>query len=292
MPYMSVFKDDLFKDQIVLVTGGGSGIGRCIAHELSALGAQIIISGRSQDKLDKVVSEITEDGGIAHSYSFDIRNEDAVKNAVSQMILEVGPVSHLVNNAGGQFAARLEDISVNGWEAVVKNNLTGGFLVAREILKQSMKETGGSIVNIVADFWNSMPNMGHSGAARAGMVNFTKTAALEWAHYGVRVNAVAPGIIASSGLDTYDDAHKKTILSRAQKMPTKRLGTESEISAAVAFLLCPAASFISGETLRVDGAVPNSTINYEVPDHNRLPAYEGFHRIDDSDFIKKLKQQA
>lgn len=290
MPFASVFKDDLFKDQVILITGGGSGIGRCIAHELAALGAHVILSGRSQDKLDKVVAEITEDGGHAASYAFDIRAEEAVKHAISEMVANIGPINHLVNNAGGQFAAKLEDISINGWEAVVKNNLTGGFLVSREVLKQSMKNTGGNIVNIVADFWNSMPNMGHSGAARAGMVNFTKTAALEWAHYGIRVNAVAPGIIASSGLDTYSDEHKQTMLTRNKKMPTKRIGTESEISAAVAFLLCPAASFITGETLRVDGGVPNTTIDYEIPDHNRLPAYEGFHRIDDSEFVKKLKK--
>ena len=290
MSYSSVFKENLFRDQITLVTGGGSGIGRCISHELASLGAHVIICGRSQEKLDKVVAEIIEDGGQASSYAFDIRHEDAVKQAISQMIKTVGPINHLVNNAGGQFAAKLEDISINGWEAVVKNNLTGGFLVSREVLTQSLKNTGGNIVNIVADFWNSMPNMGHSGAARAGMVNFTKTAALEWSHYGVRVNAVAPGIIASSGLDTYSDEHKQTMLTRNKKMPTKRIGTESEISAAVAFLLCPASSFITGETLRVDGGVPNTTINYEIPDHNRLPAYEGFHRIDDSEFVKKLKK--
>lgn len=291
MSYATVFKNDLFKDQTVLITGGGSGIGRCIAHEMAALGAKIVISGRSIEKLDKVVAEIKEDGGEAHGFSFDIRNEEAVKSTIADIIKTVGPVHHLVNNAGGQFTARLEDISLNGWEAVVKNNLTGGFLVSRELLIQSMKETGGNIINIVADFWHSMPNMAHSGASRAGMVNFTKTAALEWAHYGVRVNAVAPGIIASSGLDTYSDDHKKTIRTRAKKMPTKRLGTESEISAAVVFLLSPASAFTTGETLRVDGGVPNTTINYEVPDHNRLPAYDGFHRVDDSDFIKSLKNQ-
>ncbi|WP_169568973.1 SDR family oxidoreductase [Sneathiella limimaris] len=290
MSYDTVFKNDLFKDQAVLITGGGSGIGRCIAHEMARLGATVVISGRSQDKLDKVIAEIQEDGGKAYGFTFDIRKEDAVKEAIESILKTVGPIHHLVNNAGGQFAAKLEDISINGWEAVVRNNLTGGFLVSKELLLQRMKETGGNIVNIVADFWHSMPNMGHSGASRAGMVNFTKTAALEWAHYGVRVNAVAPGIIASSGLDTYSDEHKKTIRTRAQKMPTKRLGTESEISAAVVFLLCPAAAFITGETLRVDGGVPNTTINYEVPDHNRLPAYDGFHRVDDSDFIKSLKK--
>ncbi|OUR75997.1 2,4-dienoyl-CoA reductase [Alphaproteobacteria bacterium 46_93_T64] len=290
MSYSSVFKNNLFEGQNVLVTGGGSGIGRCIAHELSALGASIIITGRSQDKLDQVVAEITEDGGSVISIAFDIRDEDAVKSAIAKVVDTCGPINHLVNNAGGQFPARLEDISLKGWEAVVKNNLTGGFLVSREVMRQSMRNSGGNIVNIVADFWNSMPNMGHSGAARAGMVSFTQTAAIEWAHHGIRVNAVAPGLIASSGLDTYSDERKKVISTRSKKMPTKRLGTESEISAAVVFLLCPASSFLTGETLRVDGGVPNTNINYDIPDHKKLPAFEGFHRAEYSDFVKSLKE--
>ncbi len=290
MSYSSVFKNDLFEGQNVLITGGGSGIGRCIAHEVSALGASVIITGRSQEKLDKVVAEITEDGGKATAFSFDIRDEEAVKSAIADVVKSCGPINHLVNNAGGQFPAKLEDISLKGWEAVVKNNLTGGFLVSREVMLQSMREGGGNIVNIVADFWNSMPNMGHSGAARAGMVNFTQTASMEWAHHGIRVNAVAPGLIASSGLDTYSDDRKKVIQTRSQKMPTKRLGTESEISAAVVFLLCPASSFVTGETLRVDGGVPNTNINYDIPDHKKLPPYEGFHRAQYSDFVKSLKE--
>ncbi|GLQ05554.1 SDR family oxidoreductase [Sneathiella chinensis] len=289
MNYASVFKPDLFSGQTIIVTGGGSGIGRCIAHELAALGAKIVLTGRSQEKLDTVQAEIQEDGGQAATKAFDIRNEEAVKQSIAEIVEENGPIHHLVNNAGGQFAVKLENLSLNGWEAVVRNNLTGGFLVSREVLLQSMKETGGTIVNIVADFWHSMPNMGHSGAARAGMVNFTKTAALEWAHHGVRVNAVAPGIIASSGLDTYGEEHKKSIRERSKKMPTKRLGTEAEVSAAVVFLMTPAAAFITGTTLRVDGGVPNTTINYQIPDHDKLPAFEGFHRAVYSDFLKEVK---
>ncbi|WP_414056660.1 SDR family NAD(P)-dependent oxidoreductase, partial [Staphylococcus aureus] len=122
-------------------------------------------------------------------------------------------IDALVNNAGGQFPAPLKDISAKGWEAVVQTNLTGGFLMARECLNQAMQQRGGAIVNVVADMWGGMPNMGHSGAARAGMVNFTETAAFEWAQYGVRVNAVAPGYVASSGMDAYPPWMAETIRS-------------------------------------------------------------------------------
>jgi citronellol/citronellal dehydrogenase len=278
MPYQSVFAPGLFDGKSIIVTGGGSGIGRCIAHELSHLGARVVLTGRKPEKLETVAAEIAEDGGSVDCEAFDIRDEEAVKAGVAAILERNGPVSALVNNAGGQFPALLKDISQKGWETVIRTNLTGGFLMSREVLNQCMQETGGDIVNIVADFWQGMPFMGHSGAARAGMVNFTETAALEWAHFGVRVNAVAPGIIASSGLDTYDEPAKERLRERLSKVPMKRFGTEAEISAAVVFLLTPAAAFISGETIRADGAVPNMQPNYAVPDHDRLPAFQGFHR--------------
>lgn len=291
MSYDSVFKSNLFEGQSIIVTGGGSGIGRCIAHELASLGAKAILTGRKQEKLDDVAAEITEDGGKVDTQAFDIRKEEDVAGAVSEILKRNGPVSGLINNAGGQFPALLKDISLNGWEAVIRTNLTGGFLVSREVVNQCMEEHGGNIVNIVADFWNSMPRMGHSGAARAGMSNFTKTAAVEWAHFGVRVNAVAPGTIASSGLDTYDDAAHERLHKRRLMMPTKRYGTEAEISGMVVFLLTPAASFISGETIRVDGAVPNMTNAYEVPNHDRSKAYNGFHRAVEPEFIERKKKE-
>ena len=278
MPYQSVFAPGLFDGRAIIVTGGGSGIGRCIAHELAHLGAKVVLTGRKPEKLEAVAAEIAEDGGSADIEAFDIRDEEAVTAAVGAILERNGSVSALVNNAGGQFPALLKDISQKGWETVIRTNLTGGFLMSREVLNQSMKDTGGDIVNIVADFWQGMPFMGHSGAARAGMVNFTETAALEWAHFGVRVNAVAPGIIASSGLDTYDEPAKARLRERLGKVPMKRFGTEAEVSAAVVFLLTPAAAFISGECIRVDGAVPNMQPNYSVPDHDRHPAFQGFHR--------------
>ncbi|SFG96364.1 citronellol/citronellal dehydrogenase [Duganella sp. CF458] len=278
--YQSIFKPGLFEGRSIVVTGGGSGIGRCTAHELAALGAQVLLVGRDAAKLDAVRAEIGRTGGSAHGYSCNIRSEEAVREVVAQMVAEHGPLHGLVNNAGGQFPAPLREISQKGWEAVVQTNLTGGFLLARECLNQSMAEHGGAIVNIVADMYGSMPNMGHSGAARAGMVSLTETAAFEWAQYGVRVNAVAPGYIASSGMDQYPPEMRDTIRAFPRTVPLHRFGTESEVAAAIAFLLSDAAAFITGTTLRVDGGRPNVRPGMPMPkprEAGATAAFNGFH---------------
>ena len=283
--YRSVFAPGLFAHKVVLVTGGGSGIGRCTAHELASLGAHVVLVGRKLDKLHTVAGEIVADGGRASFHACDIRDEAAVQNTVEAIVLVHGRVDGLVNNAGGQFIAPLDTISAKGWEAVVNTNLTGGFLVARECYSQSMKTHGGAIVNIVADIWGSMPNMGHSGAARAGMVSFTETAAAEWAHSGVRVNAVAPGYIASSGMDQYPPEAGQMLREMRNTVPAGRFGTEAETSAAIVFLLSPAANFVSGSVLRVDGARPQVRQGWpmKMPDEQArqreaVKPFEGFHR--------------
>ncbi|TNE82570.1 MAG: SDR family oxidoreductase, partial [Gammaproteobacteria bacterium] len=242
MSYQSIFHPGLFDGQVFIVTGGGSGIGRCTAHELSALGARVALVGRKAEKVEHVKAEILEDGGIASAHVCDIREEESVKATVAAIIGEHGSLHGVVNNAGGQFPAPLTNINQKGWETVVRTNLTGGFLMAREAYTQALSKTGGAIVNIVADMWGGMPGMGHSGAARAGMVNFTQTAAVEWGVSGVRVNAVAPGWIASSGMDNYPEHMKQWIRSLGDNVPIKRMGTESEVSAAICFLLSPGAS--------------------------------------------------
>ena len=284
--YASVFRPGLFAGQTVWVTGGGSGIGRCVAHELASLGATVVISGRTADKLATVQGEIAEDGGICHGLAFDIRDEDAVKAGVARVVAEHGPVAGLVNNAGGQFPAPLMAISKRGFDAVVANNLTGGFLMMRELFLQSMQAHGGAIVNMTADFRNGMPGMGHSGAARAGMSNLTATAAYEWAHAGVRVNAVAPGWIASSGMDTYGGAMKAIIPKLKRHVPLRRMGLEAEVSAAIVFLLSPGAAFITGVTLPIDGGAPLGSAIYPSVDHDKSLPFEGFHRAATPEVLK------
>lgn len=283
--YRSVFAPDLFHGKVIIVTGGGSGIGRCTAHELAALGAHVVLIGRKLEKLHDTAGEIVADGGRASFHACDIRQEQAVKDTVAAIALAHGRIDGLVNNAGGQYITPLEEISAKGWEAVINTNLTGGFLMARECYLQVMQEHGGAIVNIVADMWGSMPNMGHSGAARAGMVSFTETAAAEWAHSGVRVNAVAPGYIASSGMDHYPPEAGPMLREMRKTVPLGRFGTEAEASAAIVFLLGPAAAFISGETLRVDGARPQVRMGWpmrmptaESLRRDAVKPFDGFHR--------------
>jgi citronellol/citronellal dehydrogenase len=276
--YRSVFRPDLFAGQLHWVTGGGSGIGRCVAHELASLGATVLISGRTQEKLDKVAAEIAEDGGRCHTAAFDIRDEEAVKAGVAAVVAQHGPISGLVNNAGGQFPAPLMAISRKGFDAVVANNLTGGFLMMREVFNQSMEKHGGAIVNMTADFRNGMPGMGHSGAARAGMSNLTQTAAFEWAHAGVRVNAVAPGWVASSGMDTYGGAMRALIPKLKQHVPLRRLGEEAEVSAVIVFLLSPAAAFVTGVTVQIDGAASLGSDIFPLGATSKSVPFDGFHR--------------
>ncbi|MES2818385.1 MAG: SDR family oxidoreductase [Pseudomonadota bacterium] len=289
MRYDSIFKPDLFAGQTVLVTGGGSGIGRCTAHELAALGAQVVLVGRKADKLERTADEIREDGGSVAWQACDIREEEQVKALVAAVIAEHGAIHHLVNNAGGQYPSPLASINQKGFETVVRTNLVGGFLMAREVFNQSMSKTGGSIVNMLADMWGGMPGMGHSGAARAGMENFTKTAAVEWGHAGVRVNAVAPGWVASSGMDTYEGAFKAVIPTLREHVPLKRIGTESEVSAAIVYLLSPGAAFISGNTIRIDGAASQGSRAFPLfkTKPGQSPSYNGFHRAYLPDVLKE-----
>ena len=173
---------------------------------------------------------------------------------------------------------QLKDISLNGWNAVIANNMTATFLVSKEVYLRWMEDNGGAIVNVGADFELGMPGMGHNGAARAGQTNFTYTASVEWAHSGVRINSVMPGFIASSGLDRYPERAHDVLRNVRGRIPMKRHGTESEIAGAIVYLLSEAAAYITGIALRVDGGLHNNTKStfYDVPDHDKSRPFNGF----------------
>lgn len=288
--YKSALRPGLFVGKIAVITGGGSGIGRCTAHELASLGATVVITGRTEEKLIRVAQEIQDDGGRASWYLCDNRNEPQVKAVVATIVSEHGGIDCLVNNAGGQFPAMLEALSLKGFDAVVRNNLYGSFLMMREVFLQSMNEKGGSIVNMTLDMWDGLPAMGHSGASRAGIDNLTKTAAIEWARSGVRVNAVAPGWVVSSGLNSYKGTAVQAMMPDvASKIPLKRMGSESEISALMCFLLSDAASFITGTNVRIDGGASIGTPFFPLMDHQNSKPFEAFHRHEKPAVITELE---
>ena len=287
MGYQSVFKAGVFGDQTIIVTGGGSGIGRCTAHELASLGAHVALAGRNPDKLEVVRAEIVEDGGSASVHPCDIREEAMVGQTIADVLQQRGRIDGLVNNAGGQYRTAMKTISTKGFEAVVRNNLTGGFIFMREAYTRWMEDHGGAIVNIIADIWGGWPDYAHSAAARGGMFTLSQTAACEWAASGVRVNTVAPGGIASSGFDTYTPEAKAKILEYPLTVPLQRYGSEAELSAAIVFLLSPAAAYITGTCIRVDGGTPNARGTWKLEPSTRSQPFQGFHRAQLPELLTK-----
>ena len=289
MPYQSIFRAGLFDGRTIIVTGGGSGIGRCTAHELASLGAHVALVGRTPDKLDAVKAEIAADGGSASAHACDIRDEAVVGQTIDAVLQLRGRLDGLVNNAGGQYRTPMKTISTKGFEAVVRNNLTGGFIFMREAYLRWMEAHGGAIVNIIADIWHGWPDYAHSGAARGGMLTLSETAACEWAAAGVRVNTVAPGGIASSGFDTYTPEAQAKILEYPPTVPLQRYGTEAELSSAIVYLLSPGAAYITGTCVRVDGGTPNARGTWkQVPHTNSVP-FEGFHRAELPELLRRRR---
>jgi citronellol/citronellal dehydrogenase len=246
-----VFAPKIFDGRVCIVTGGGSGIGLATALELARLGASVAICGRTQARLDAGLAELTAITPNALAVACDIREPAQVEAMVGEVLARFGKIDVLVNNAGGQFPSPAQHISPNGFLAVIKNNLVGTFHVTREVANRWMIANGGGrIVNVIANIYRGFPGMVHTGAARAGVENMTMTLAVEWAQFGILVNAVAPGIIASSGTKQYPPE----LLERGvRETPLKRVGTIEEVAASIVFLAGPAAQFITGATLRLDG---------------------------------------
>lgn len=249
-----MFKTDTFQDKIVLVTGGRSGIGYQIAKDFLLLGAKVIICSRKEDQLKAAAEELMLHGELSYQ-ACDIRNTEEIQ-ALAKMIKEkYGRLDILVNNAGGQFPALAEYISDKGWNAVISNNLNGTFIMTREMANAFfIPQKQGIITNITADVFRGFPGMAHTGAARAGVENMTKTLAQEWSEFNIRINCVAPGIIESSGLDTYPKQIQDMFDQAKQAIPLQRFGTVEDVSNTVTFLSSAMAAYITGITIYVDGA--------------------------------------
>jgi citronellol/citronellal dehydrogenase len=267
----TIFRPGLFEGHVAIVTGGGSGIGFAIARTLGELGARVSISGRKIEKLDAAKTELEARGvhGV-HVSTCDIREVDQIAAYVTAVRSELGDPTILVNNAGGQFPTAAETLSPRGWEAVVRNNLNGTFFVTREVATQVMiPKKRGRIVNVIANIRRGFPGMVHTGAARAGVENMTKTLAVEWAQYNIQLNAVAPGIIRSSGVDQYPP---ELVEMSRKRTPMKRLGTPEEVAELVAYLASDAAAFVTGETWYIDGGANLWGDTWVIPDEtNPVP---------------------
>ena len=268
----SIFRTDLLVGKRILVTGGGSGMGKATAILAARLGAQVAICGRDPDKLSRVEALIAQaTGQKIFARGVNIRDPDSVETFIGEVHDAFGGLDTLVNNAGGQFPQDAIDFSRKGWMAVIDLNLNGSWWMMQEAAKRwcAKGETGG-IINIVANVERGMPQAAHSCAARAGVIYLSKTLATEWAPHGIRVNCIAPGTIETEGFAIYPpDA-----LARFHEAnPMKRLGNGWDVAEGVVYLAADSGNFVTGEVITIDGGMAQWGVVWPggMPDYFKVP---------------------
>lgn len=264
-----LYADGLFSNEVALITGGGTGIGLAAATEMGLLGARVAICGRRPEPLRQAVAALESKGIEAFGAPCDIREADAISQYVDSVLDRFERIDVLINNAGGQFPTTAEALSPKGFAAVVRNNLIGTWTMTHAVANKAMiPQKRGRIVNVIAQIIRGFPGMVHTGAARAGVDNMTKTLAVEWAMHGIRVNAVAPGVIVTSGTKQYPPE----LLDTAEKAnPLHRLGTAEEVSHLITYLASRYADFVTGQTFYIDGGASIWGDQWLVPDD--VPKY-------------------
>ena len=248
----TVFRDDLLAGKTILITGGGSGMGKATAFLAARLGANVAICGRNEEKLDVTKQAIKQHcGRDIFTQSMTIRDPDAAEKLIADVHDHFGDIDTLVNNAGGQFPQDAIDFSRKGWLAVIDTNLNGTWWMMQEAAKKwRVKGTPGNIINIVANVERGMPQAAHTCAARAGVIYLSKTVATEWAPHNIRINCVGPGVIETEGYKVYPEE----ALKRFNKAnPMKQLGNAWDVAEAIGYLASPAGRFINGELMIIDG---------------------------------------
>jgi NAD(P)-dependent dehydrogenase (short-subunit alcohol dehydrogenase family) len=250
-----MFSPALLKDQVVIVTGGGTGIGLAIAKRLGELGACIAVGSRNSENLEHGTAELRHAGLDPLAIQIDVRKPDQVDEMVTRTVKHFGRIDVLINNAAGNFICRAEDLSPNGWNAVVGIVLNGTFYCTRAVGRHMIaRGGGGAILSVLANYvWTGSPGTVHSAAAKAGVMSMTQTLAVEWAPHKIRINAVAPGPIESPGAAKQLWSSPEAVQRITEMVPLRRWGQPAEVADAVAFLVSPLSGFITGETLTIDG---------------------------------------
>jgi len=250
-----VFTPSLLKGKVAVVTGGGTGIGLGVARRLGELGARIAVGSRNSENLERGTAELRHAGLDPLAVQIDVRNTEQVEEMVQRVVRHFGHIDILINNAAGNFVCRAEDLSPNGWKAVIDIVLNGSFYCSREVGRHMIaRGGGGAIVSILANYvWTGSAGTIHSAAAKAGVMSMTQTLAVEWARHGIRVNAVAPGPIESPGAARQLWSTPEAVERITRMVPLQRWGKPEDVADAVAFLVSEHAGFITGETLTLDG---------------------------------------